>query len=117
AVLMRLDQSLPSAARSLGASPMRAFIHVVLPLSLPGLLAGCVLVFMLAVRFFIPPSPFRGGPGLSISSLIRKGLRDLLDWPFGAMLSLSLMAFVGGVFAFGALLIGAERVTGADGRS
>src|SRR5215813_7888346 len=117
AVLMRRDQSLPSAARSLGASPMRAFIHVVLPLSLPGLLAGCVLVFMLAVGFYITPALLGGDRDITIASLIEMVVRDLLDWPFGAMLSLSLMALVGGVFAFGALFIGAERVTSADSRT
>jgi ABC-type spermidine/putrescine transport system permease subunit I len=115
-VLMRLDQTLPSAARSLGASPIRAFIHVVLPLSLPGLLAGGVLVFMLAAGFYITPALLGGDRDITIATLIEMVVRDLLDWPFGAMLSLSLMALVGGVFAFGALVIGAEPVTSADGR-
>jgi ABC-type spermidine/putrescine transport system permease subunit I len=96
---------------------MRAFAHVVLPLSLPGLLAGCVLVFMLAVGFYITPALLGGDRDITIASLIEMVVRDLLDWPFGAMLSLSLMALVGGVFALGALLIGAERVTNADGRT
>jgi len=117
AVLMRLDQALPSAARSLGASPARAFIHVVLPLSLPGLVAGCVLVFMLAIGFYITPALLGGDRDITIASLIEMVVRDLLDWPFAAMLSLSLMVSVGTVFAFGALLIGVERLTGAEGRT
>jgi len=115
-VLMRLDQTLPSAARSLGASPIRAFVHVVLPLSLPGLLAGCVLVFMLAAGFYITPALLGGDRDITIASLIEMVVRDLLDWPFGAMLSLSLVALVGGVFAFGAVVIGTEPLTSADGR-
>jgi ABC-type spermidine/putrescine transport system permease subunit I len=114
AVLMRLDQTLPSAARSLGASPARAFVHVVLPLSLPGLVAGCVLVFMLAVGFYITPALLGGDHDITIASLIEMVVRDLLDWPFGAMLSLSLIVLVGAVFALGALLIGIERLTGAE---
>ena len=117
AVLMRLDQALPSAARSLGASPARAFVHVVLPLSSPGLVAGCVLVFMLAVGFYITPALLGGDHDITIASLIEMVVRDLLDWPFGAMLSLALMALVGAVFAFGTLLVGVERLTGADGRT
>src|SRR5207249_4548003 len=116
-VLMRLDKALPLAARSLGASPARAFIHIVLPLSLPGLLAGCVLVFMLAVGFYITPALLGGDRDISIASLIEMVVRDLLDWPFGAMLSLSLMALVGAIFAFGALVIGADRITGTEGRA
>jgi len=115
AVLMRLDHTLTSAARSLGASPTRAFVHVVLPLSLPGLLAGSVLVFMLAVGFYITPALLGGARDITIASLIEMVVRDLLDWPFGAMLSLSLVMLVGMVLAVGALLIGADRLTGADG--
>ena len=115
-VLMRLDRALPLAARSLGASPTRAFIHVVLPLSLPGLLAGCVLVFVLAVGFYITPALLGGDRDITIASLIEMVVRDFLDWPFGAMLSLSLMALVGAVFAFGALVVGADRITGTEGR-
>jgi putative spermidine/putrescine transport system permease protein len=115
-VLMRLDKAIPFAARSLGASPVRAFIHVVLPLSLPGLLAGCALVFMLAVGFYITPALLGGDRDITIASLIEMVVRDLLDWPFGAMLSLSLMALVGATFAFGALFVGADRIIGAEGR-
>jgi putative spermidine/putrescine transport system permease protein len=117
AVLMRLDQALPSAARSLGASPARAFVHVILPLSLPGLAAGCLLVFMLAVGFYITPALLGGDRDITIASLIEMVVRDLLDWPFGAMLSLSLIVMVGAVFVLGALLIGIGRLTGADGRT
>jgi putative spermidine/putrescine transport system permease protein len=116
-VLMRLDKALPLAARSLGASPARAFIHVVLPLSLPGLLAGCVLVFILAVGFYITPALLGGDRDITIASLIEMVVRDLLDWPFGAMLSLSLMALVGATFAFGALFVSADRIIGAEGRA
>ena len=111
------SQALPLAARSLGASPARAFIHVVLPLSLPGLLAGCVLVFMLAVGFYITPALLGGDRDITIASLIEMVVRDLLDWPFGAMLSLSLIAMVGAIFAFGALIVGADRITGTEGRA
>ena len=43
-------------------------------------------------------------------------VRDLLDWPFGSMLSLALMAIVGAIFALGAMIAGADRITGAEGR-
>jgi putative spermidine/putrescine transport system permease protein len=115
-VLMRLDRALPLAARSLGASPTRAFIHVILPLSLPGLLAGCVLVFVLAVGFYITPALLGGDRDITIASLIEMVVRDFLDWPFGAMLSLSLMLLVGVVFAFGALVVGADRITDTERR-
>lgn len=116
AILMRLDRTLPLAARSLGASPARTFLHVTLPLSLPGLVAGAVLVFMLAVGFYITPALLGGERDITIAGLIEMVVRDLLDWPFGAMLSLALMALVGSLFAFGAFLAGADRLVGVEGR-
>lgn len=116
-VLMRVDPALPRAARSLGASPARAFLEVILPLSLPGLMAGCVLVFMLAVGFYITPALLGGDRDITIASLIEMVVRDLLDWPFGAMLSLTLLVIVGAIFALGAWLVGTERLTGVEQRS
>ena len=116
-VLVRLDRVVTWAARSLGASPTRTFVHVVLPLSLPGLLAGCVLVFVLAIGFYITPALLGGDGDVTIAALIEMVVRDLLDWPFGAMLSLSLMALVGIVFSVGAVLVGADRITGAERRA
>jgi putative spermidine/putrescine transport system permease protein len=117
AVLARLDPALPLAARSLGASPGRAFLYVVLPQSLPGLAAGMTLVFMLAVGFYITPALLGGPNDLTIVSLIEMVVRDLLDWSFGAVLSLTLLAFVGLIFAIGATVAGTERLTGAEART
>jgi len=114
AVLSRLDATLPRAARSLGASAAGAFWHVTFPLSLPGLAAGATLVFMSAIGFYITPALLGGPSDLTIASLIEMVVRDLLDWPFGAILSLTLLASVACVFAIGAVLAGAGRITGAD---
>lgn len=117
AVLARLDPGLPRAARSLGASPTRAFFEVVLPLSLPGLVAGSTLVFILAIGFYITPALLGGPQDLTIATLIEMVVRDLLDWHFGATLSLALLALVGLVFAAGASLAGAGRILGRDARA
>lgn len=114
AILVRVDQSLPRAARSLGASPARAFWHVTFPLSFPGLAAGCALVFMYAIGFYITPALLGGPSDLTVATLIEMVVRDLLDWPFGAMLSLLLLASVACVFAVGAVVAGAGRLTGAE---
>lgn len=115
-VLMRLDPALPRAARSLGASPARTFVEVTLPLSLPGLIAGMVLVFMLAIGFYITPALLGGEGDVTIAGLIEMVVRDLLDWPFGAMLSLILLAIVAAIFAFGACLVGVQRMTGVENK-
>jgi ABC-type spermidine/putrescine transport system permease subunit I len=117
AVLARLDPGLPRAARSLGATPWRAFTYVVLPLSLPGLVAGSTLVFMFAIGFYITPALLGGPNDLTIASLIEMVVRDLLDWSFGAMLSLVLLLMVGAVFALGAAFAGAGRIAGMEGRA
>lgn len=114
AVLVRIDPGLPAAARSLGASPMRAFLAVTLPLSLPGVIAGASLVFILAIGFYITPA-LLGGPGdVTVAALIEMMVRDLLDWSFGAVLGVVLLAFVGAVFAFGTVLAGMDRLAGTE---
>jgi putative spermidine/putrescine transport system permease protein len=100
-VLSRLDADLPMAARSLGASPFKAFLHVVFPLSLPGLVAGATLVFMFAVGFYITPALLGGPSDLTIATLIDTVVRDMLDWPLGAAVSLALVAIVGVIFTVG----------------
>jgi len=111
-VMARIDPSLIAAARSLGASPRRAFLEVFLPLSLPGVTAGCVLVFLMAVGFYITPA-LLGGPGeITIATLIELMVRDLLDWNFGATLGVFLLTIVGVLFVLFTALMGLDRLTG-----
>jgi mannopine transport system permease protein len=80
------------AARNLGAGPIRAFLHVTLPLSLPGVFAGATMCFVLALGFYITPA-LVGGPGsMLMASLIGQQTTVLLDWPFAAALSTVLLA-------------------------
>jgi mannopine transport system permease protein len=80
------------AARNLGAGPIRAFVAVTLPLSLPGVFAGSVMCFVLALGFYITPA-LVGGPGsMLMATLIGQQTTVLLDWPFAAALSTVLLA-------------------------
>ncbi|MBX4917894.1 ABC transporter permease [Rhizobium bangladeshense] len=80
------------AARNLGAGPVRAFMRVTLPLSLPGIFAGCVMCFILAIGFYVTPA-LVGGPGaLMMATLIGQQTIVLLDWPFAAALATVLLA-------------------------
>ncbi|PDV85184.1 ABC transporter permease [Rhizobium sp. H4] len=80
------------AARNLGAGPIGAFMRVTLPLSLPGIFAGCVMCFILAIGFYITPA-LVGGPGaLMMATLIGQQTTVLLDWPFAAALATVLLA-------------------------
>ncbi|NRP21108.1 Spermidine/putrescine transport system permease protein PotB [Ensifer adhaerens] len=79
------------AARNLGAGAFRAFISITLPLSLPGVFAGSVLCFVLALGFYITPA-LVGGPGsMLMATLIGQQTTVLLDWPFAAALSTVLL--------------------------
>ncbi|MBX5041155.1 ABC transporter permease [Rhizobium lentis] len=79
------------AARNLGAGHIDAFLRVTFPLSLPGIFAGCVMCFILAIGFYITPA-LVGGPGaLMMATLIGQQTLVLLDWPFAAALATVLL--------------------------
>jgi putative spermidine/putrescine transport system permease protein len=111
-VMTRIDITLVAAARSLGASPRQAFIRIFLPLSLPGVSAGCVLVFLLAVGFYITPALLGGEGQVTFTTLIELVVRDLLDWNFGASLGVFLLTVVGTLFVLFSTLFGLEHLTG-----
>jgi ABC-type spermidine/putrescine transport system permease subunit I len=111
-VMSRIDGSLVTAARSLGASPRQAFLRIFLPLSLSGVSAGCVLVFLLAVGFYITPALLGGEGQVTFATLIELVVRDLLDWNFGASLGGFLLTVVGTLFVLFSTLFGLDRLTG-----
>ena len=111
-VMGRIDTALVAAARSLGASPRQAFLRIFLPLSLPGVSAGSVLVFLLAVGFYITPALLGGEGQVTFATLIELVVRDLLDWNFGASLGVFLLTVVGTLFVLGTTLLGLDRMTG-----
>jgi len=84
------DPQLGEAATNLGASPFRVFRTVTLPLSLPGVLTGCVFVFVPAMSNFIIPELIGGGKTVLIGNLIRDQFLKARDWPFGSTLALVL---------------------------
>jgi len=99
AAMSRIDSNILHVARSLGASPRRAFVHVFLPLSRPGIAAGCVLVFLLAVGFYVTPA-LLGGPGqITFATMIDMQINTFLNWGLAASLGVVLLVVVGGIFA------------------
>ena len=94
AALEQLDMSLIDAAKDLGASPWHAFWHITLPLSLPGILAGSMLVFIPTVGAFLTPDILGGGKVSFIGNVIERQFRTARDFPFGAALSFMLMGIV-----------------------
>ena len=98
AALINIPPSLYEAARNLGAGRARVFAKVTLPLSLPGILSGSVLVFTLAVSAFVTPSLI-GGPRVPVmSTLIYQQGMSLLNWPFGAAIGFVMLATILALF-------------------
>lgn len=92
AVMRGIDPEYGRAAANLGASPTSAFVRVFVPLSLPGVLAGCLLVFVLALGFYITPALLGGLRDQMISQLIVQQIQQRLDWGFGTAMSVLLVA-------------------------
>jgi spermidine/putrescine transport system permease protein len=93
--LQAIDDSLIEAARSLGASGATAFRRIILPLSLPGLIAGTVLIFVPVIGSFMEPR-ILGGPRAAtmLGTVIEEQFTRIFNWPFGAALSFILLGIV-----------------------
>ncbi len=99
--MLGIDRALMAASRSLGAGPIRTFLRVYLPLSLPGVLAAGVLVFVFCLGFFITPALLGGGKTMMVAQYIQFGISETMNWGISTafatvllvsvLLSLSLM--------------------------
>ncbi|WP_046864844.1 ABC transporter permease [Microvirga massiliensis] len=90
-VLIGIPRNLMPAAASMGAGPLRAFWRVLLPLSLPGLLSGCLLVFMVAIGYYITPALVGGANDQMISSIIAFYALSTANWNMAGALGLILL--------------------------
>jgi spermidine/putrescine transport system permease protein len=89
--LEKIDNALLEAAADLGAPPWRAFLRITLPLSVPGMIAGTILVFIPAMGMFVIPDLMGGAKTILIGNVIRNQFLTARDWPFGAAASMILM--------------------------
>jgi len=94
ASIEKFDHSLMEAAADLGAPPQRAFWRVMLPMTMPGVVAALVLVFVPVVGAFITPDIMGGGKVEMIGTLINRQFGVARNWPFGSAMSLVLMSLV-----------------------
>jgi ABC-type spermidine/putrescine transport system permease subunit I len=99
AVMRRMDPTLLGAARGLGAPGWEVFRRVYLPLTLPGILSGATLVFVVSLGFFITPALLGGGRVLMIGVLIERQVRQFLDWGLAAALAVIVLAVSLGIYA------------------
>lgn len=94
ASIEKFDFSLVEAAQDLGANSTRVFLRVLLPLTLPGVVAGSILVFIPSVGAFVTPDLLGGGKVVMIGNLIQQQFLTSRNWPFGSAISFVLMGIV-----------------------
>jgi putrescine transport system permease protein len=99
ASLEKLDTSLLEAAADLGAKPFAAFLTVTLPLSLPGIVAGCLLVFIPAVGEFVIPDLLGGTDTLMIGKVLWDEFFTNADWPLASAVAICLLVLLVGPIA------------------
>ena len=93
--LEKIDRSLLEAAADLGDGPVRRFLRVTLPLSLPGIIGAAVLIFVPTTGDYVTPTLVGGADGVMIANLIQVQFGRVNNWPLGAALALASMAAVG----------------------
>jgi spermidine/putrescine transport system permease protein len=91
ATIERLDRSYLEASLDLGASQSRTFLSVTLPLTMPGIVSGIILVFIPCLGSFLTPDLLGGANAVMIGNVIERQFKAANDWPFGAALSFLLM--------------------------
>jgi putative spermidine/putrescine transport system permease protein len=112
-VMARLDRRYLQAAASLGAGRWLSFRRVWLPLSLPGVLAGAAMTFLLAVGFYITPALVGGERDQLVAWFIAQFLNRDVNWGMSAALSIYLLAMAGATVALLRLLTGGQATVGA----
>ncbi len=90
----RIRPSIEEAAFDLYANSFSVFRHVVIPLAKPGIVAGCILVFIPSVGAFITPHLLGGGQSMMLGTLIQHEFLVVRDWPFGSAISFLVMLLV-----------------------
>ena len=110
-VMRAIPPSYMAAAASLGASPLQAFTRVYLPQTMPGIGAGALLVFILAIGFYITPALVGGRSGQLISGMIAYHVQTSLNWGLAAALSSILLLAVIGLYLLYSRVLGIERMS------
>ncbi|MDX1514413.1 MAG: ABC transporter permease [Gammaproteobacteria bacterium] len=94
ASLEKLDFRLVEAAFDLGADRLRALTRVIIPMAAPGIIAGCILVFVPCLGAYVTPELLGGSKSMMIGNLIQAQFGASRNWPFGAALAFALLAIV-----------------------
>jgi ABC-type spermidine/putrescine transport system permease subunit I len=110
ASMLRVDPDLPKAAATLGAGPFTSFRRIFFPLTMPGVIGGCLLVFVMGLGFYITPALLGGPKDMMISMAVVMEVRRL-NWGFGSAIAVVLLLVTFAVLAIAARFV---RVPGLD---
>jgi putative spermidine/putrescine transport system permease protein len=113
--MREIDPRVLTAARGLGAGRIRTFLRIFLPLSLPGVIAAGVLVFIFSLGFYITPALLGGGKTLMVAEWIKLQILDLIRWGLGAMMATVLVVAILATLAVFSRLVNLRRLFGAGG--
>jgi spermidine/putrescine transport system permease protein len=94
ASIEKLDFSLVEAAQDLGANSLVAFRRIVLPLTMPGIVAGAIITFIPSIGAYVTPDLLGGAKAMMIGNLLQQQFLEVRDWPFGSAVGFILMATV-----------------------
>ena len=109
-VMKTISPSLMRAGKSLGGTPFVAFWKIYFPLTIPGIGAGCLLVFILAIGYYITPALVGGASGTLISNQIAYHMKTTLDWSFASAMGLMLLTGVLVVYWVYNKLVGVDNI-------
>jgi putative spermidine/putrescine transport system permease protein/spermidine/putrescine transport system permease protein len=115
-VIRGFDWRLVQAAASLGAPPVSAFLRVFLPLSLPGISSGAVLVFVQSLGFYVTPAVLGGGKVTMVAMKIADNVQLYFEWGAASAYGVVLLVSALGVLVVAARLLGFERALGVAAR-
>lgn len=107
--LEKLDPALLEAASDLGARPLQVFGRVIVPLSLPGVMSGAIMVFLLSVGAYVTPQLLGGPSGLMFGNIIAAQFLSDNNWAFGSALACSMMVAVLAILLLAGRLVGLQQ--------
>ena len=114
AAIERVNPEILEASTDLGARPLRTLRTVMLPLIVPGIIAGCVFVFVPSLGNIPVPELLGGGRSEMIGNLVNRQFLTTRDWPFGSMLVLALMVMLMGLLVAQSFALRRSREVGLD---
>lgn len=111
-VMRRVDERLLLASAILGAAPLRTFLHIYLPLTMPGVFAGCAIVFITTLGYYIAPSILGGPQNVMIGELIATKIRTTVEWGLGTAIASVLLVVAVAFFIFFYRAVGRYKEVG-----